>query len=214
MAAPDSKSIHNLNGKWQMNKTLSDPFEPVLALQGIGFLTRKAINAATLTLHITQMEAPASEALDPIADPTEKVTHVNIDQTLTGGIKGTSEMRCLDNRRRSHSDWFFGTVEGRTLWVRGPDAAAAVVKEFGDEYLGQGWPAGDDLIVSYVKNTDPNGGWVAVQVWGIKTASDGNRRYVRNIVVTKGSKRIAVQLVYDFVGERDKKADEDADLNY
>lgn len=195
----------------------------MLALQGVGFITRKAINAATITLHATQMEAPATEALEPIADPTEKVTHVNIDQTITGGLKGTSEKRCLDNRRRRHSDWLFGTVEGRTLWVRGPDAATTVVRDFGDAYLGEGWPADADLMVSYVENKDANGGWIATQVWGIKTAKDGKRRYVRNIVVTKGEgaakKRVAVQLVYDFVGERDNNKDADADdddddLNY
>lgn len=223
MAAPENKSIHNLNGKWQVNKTLSDSFEPVLALQGVGFLTRKAIGAATLTLHISQSEGPPSACpLQPIADPAaEKVSHILVDQTLTGGIKGNSENRCADGRPRAHSDWLFGTVEGSTHWIRGPGAAAAAVRQYGDEFLGKGWPVETDangatdadLLANRVVNQDAGRGWVATQIWGFQTAKDGRRRYTRNIVVTKAKERVAVQLVYDFVGERDSK-DEDEDLSY
>ena len=36
------------------NKSLSDAFDPVLSLQGIGWLTRKALGAATITQHLYQ----------------------------------------------------------------------------------------------------------------------------------------------------------------
>ncbi|OAA61002.1 hypothetical protein SPI_05026 [Niveomyces insectorum RCEF 264] len=243
MAAPASKSINDLNGKWRMNKSLSDPFEPVLALQGVGYIVRKAISAATLTLHVRQYEAPPSEptiADDPVDDAARQVsvTHVDIDQTLTGGFKGTTERRCCDDRRREHSDWLFGHVVGRTRWYRGPGAAAAVVRDFGGEaFLAKGWSEttgndnDGDLLVSHVVNQDAGNGWVAAQTWGFQPVGDsgenggggGARRYVRNIVVTKGEgaeqQRQAVQLVYDFVGERDDAdgaaaEDEDADLDF
>lgn len=212
---------------------------------------RKAIGAATITLHVTQLRAPPSEPTqDPIDDAgrAEPVVHVNIDQTITGGLKGTTERRCCDNRRREHTDWLFGHVSGRTKLYAGPGAAAAVVGEYGDEFLGKGtlpfcfsllvslflfllWPApsnsrgwpDEDLLVSYVVNLDGGRGWKATQVWGFQTAKDGKRHYARNIVVTKGEgskqERVAVQLVYDFVGERDddkkeEEEEEDDDLTY
>ncbi|KIH91761.1 hypothetical protein SPBR_01978 [Sporothrix brasiliensis 5110] len=222
MAAPASKTIHNLNGKWQMNKSLSGDFGAVLSLQGIGFLVRKAISAGTITLHVSQIQAPPSEpSEDPIegSAKTENVTHINIDQTMTGGIKGTTERRCVDNRRREHSDWLFGHVVGRTLFYKGPGAAVALAKDFPDAFLAEGWPEdGEDLLVSYVKNLDKAGGWEATQVWGFQTAKDGTRRYVRNIVVTKGEgssqQRVTVQLIYDFLGELDDAKADDGDLTY
>ncbi|CAK7225461.1 hypothetical protein SCUCBS95973_005872 [Sporothrix curviconia] len=222
MAAPESKNIHNLNGKWQMNKSLSGNFEAVLSLQGIGFLMRKTISTATITLHTRQFDAPPAEpSQDPIdeAGKAEKVSHIVIDQTMTGGIKGTTERRCCDNRRREHSDWLFGHVSGRTLFYKGPGAAAALAKDFPDPFLVEGWPEGEDLLVSYVLNLDKDRGWEATQVWGFQTAKDGTRRYVRNVVVTKGEgskqQRVSLQLIYDFVGERDDAGqDEDAGLTY
>lgn len=207
MAAPESKNIHNLNGKWQMNKSLSDSFESVLSLQGVGFLIRKGIGAATLTLHISQSKgAPSEPAQDPV-DTSETVEHINIDQVITGGIKGTTEKRCADNRRREHTDWLFGHVSGRTLFYA---SAADVSKDFADEFLVQGF--GDqEVLVSHVVNLDDGKGWVATQVWGFQTIKDGSRRYVRNVVVTKGEgskqQRVAVQLIYDFLGELDKEED-------
>lgn len=82
-----------------------------------------------------------------------------------------------------------------------------------------GWPDdGEDLLVSYVLNLDKDRGWEATQVWGFQTAKDGTRRYVRNVVVIKGEgskqQRVTVQLIYDFLGERDDEKSEDAELTY
>ena len=38
------------------------------------------------------------------------VEHIDIDQTLTGGIKGTSENRTLDWTERPNNDHVFGDV--------------------------------------------------------------------------------------------------------
>jgi hypothetical protein len=47
MAAPPEITCTNLSGKYVMNKTLGDSVEPMLVLQGIGWVTRKAIGLAT-----------------------------------------------------------------------------------------------------------------------------------------------------------------------
>ncbi|KAK7737473.1 hypothetical protein SLS53_006546 [Cytospora paraplurivora] len=183
MAAPAEKTLRDLNGTWVMNKSLSDSTDPALALQGIGWLTRKAIGIATVTLH-------AKEYVDE-----QGWTHIDIDQTATGGIKGTAENRTLDNTFREHSDWLFGHVQGRTGWVASKDE----IGDGTDEFLKGGWEEGQtEWIVNRVESLDS--GWVATQVWGFGII-DGERRYARNTVVTKGKERVELRLVYDFVPE-------------
>ena len=80
----------------------------------MSWLTRKGIGLATITLSVTETDKPTEE--DPNGKP---VTHVTIAQTATGGIPGTTESRVLDFVERPHTDNIFGSVKGRTRWVRG-----------------------------------------------------------------------------------------------
>ncbi|TDZ26886.1 hypothetical protein C8034_v007180 [Colletotrichum sidae] len=194
MAAPANITIADISGKWLMNKTLSDSPDPALQLQGIGWFIRKAIGAASVTLHVKQYQAPPS----PPATGTAPVTHIDIDQTATAGLKGTSEQRCLDLEWREHSDWMFGTVRGQSTFMS-PD-------EIEDEFLKKGWlegeaeatgPDGKSHVYSHVESLD--NGWTATQIWGFQTI-DGERRYARNVLVKKGDKRVEIRLVYDWLG--------------
>nr|MCV5142806.1 hypothetical protein [Escherichia coli] len=98
------------------NTSLSSEVNPGLTLQHISHLPRKLITSVTLTLDIKQFSAPPSPPAD--ADSSAPaVIHIEIDQTGTGGMKGTSEKRCLDNVFRDHKDWLFGHVKGQTRWV-------------------------------------------------------------------------------------------------
>ncbi|KAL2136276.1 hypothetical protein VTI74DRAFT_4511 [Chaetomium olivicolor] len=194
MAAPANKNIGDLTGKWVMNKSQSSSIEPGLALQGIGWVTRKAVSMATVTLHIKQFVAPPSPPADPSGAP---VTHIEIEQTGTGGMKGSTEKRCLDFQFRDHSDWLFGHVKGQTKWV--------TAAEITDDFLKSGWlegdeekggPNGETHVMSHVESYD--NGWTATQIWGFKTI-EGVRKYVRNVVIAKGSERVELQLIYDYV---------------
>ncbi|KAL1869313.1 hypothetical protein VTK73DRAFT_3180 [Phialemonium thermophilum] len=193
MAAPPSKTIKDLSGKWVMNKSLSSDTDPALALQGVSWLTRKAVGLASITLHVKQYVGPPS----PPSDSNEPATHVEIEQTGSGGFKGTTEKRCLDDTWREHSDWLFGHVRGRSRWI--------AASEIDDAFLAGGWlegeeerggPDGQTHILSYVESLD--NGWTATQIWGFQTV-DGERRYCRNIVVAKGSERVEMRLVYDYI---------------
>lgn len=176
------------------NKTQSSSIEPGLALQGVGWVTRKAVSMATLTLDIKQFAAPPSPPADA-AGPA--VAHIVIEQTGTGGLKGSTEKRCLDYVFREHSDWLFGHVKGQTKWVTPADVS--------DPFLGSGWLEGDDEkggpdgethVLSYVESLDSS--WTATQIWGFKLI-DGVRKHVRNVVIAKGSERVELQLVYDYL---------------
>lgn len=178
------------------NKTLSDPFDPVLALQGIGWLTRKALGAATVTQHLKHHTAE---------DGTS--AQIDIDQLVSGGLKGTSEQRTLDWTYRSHTDWLFGTVKGRnrytTLATMREEAKGKGVVEEDVKYLTEGWlpeTAEGDVIETFVENEGNK--WTGWQVWGFAEIG-GERKYVRRVVVRKTDKNEAqrVRLVYDFAGE-------------
>lgn len=161
----------------------------------MSYLTRKLVTSVTLTLDIKQFSAPPSP---PAEASAPAVIHIEIEQTGTGGMKGTSEKRCLDNVFRDHKDWLFGHVKGQTRWANAED-----VEE--DAFLKSGWlegeeekkgPNGESHVLSYVESYDD--GWTATQVWGFKTI-EGERRHVRNVVIAKGSERVELQLVYDYL---------------
>jgi hypothetical protein len=155
----------------------------VLALQGIGWLTRKAIGLATVYLHVKQYTDDAG------------VVHIDIDQTATGGLKGTSELRTLDWVERPHSDHIFGQLNGKTRWIK--------VEDVDDDFLNQGFleddaenggPAGERHVESLVVSDK---GWTARQIWGFATV-EGERYYIRRVVVTKGDQSVKIRIVYNW----------------
>jgi len=192
MAAPASKTIHDLNGTWTMNKTLSDPTDPILQLQGVSWLVRKAIGYMTITL-ITK------EYTDD-----EGFTHIDIEQPGAAGFKGTTEERTLDGKVGEHEDHVFGAVRGQTKWTK----IADLKDEDADEaFLKKGWTEetlndADGAVDSYVESV--NNGWTARQIWGfeeIEVDGEKKRFYTRHVVVKKEDKTIQARLIYDFKSE-------------
>lgn len=149
-----------------------------MAQQGIGWVARRAIGIATVTLRLKQY----------IDD--QGITHIDIDQLVTGGFKGTTELRTLNWTEVDHTDHLFGQVRGKSRWIKLADVK--------DEFMKTGWAAemnGTEAVQSYVESVN---GWTADQLWGFEVIA-GERRYVRHIVVVKGKERKAIKLVYDLV---------------
>lgn len=175
------------------NKSLSDAFDPVLALQGVGWLTRKTLGAATVTQHLKHHTAE---------DGTS--SQIDIDQVITGGLKGSSEKRTLDWQWRGHSDWLFGTVKGHSRFTTlSTILEGEGVTEDDAKYLAEGWlkeTEEGEVIESFVENEGNK--WTAWQVWGFAEIG-GERKHVRRIVVRKSDKNEVqrVRLVYDYAGE-------------
>ncbi|KAJ5125498.1 hypothetical protein N7448_004818 [Penicillium atrosanguineum] len=118
MAAPATTTIKNLTGQWQMDTTLSDPTDSILSLQGMSWFLRKALPYATVTLHVKEY----AEEANPL------VYHIDVDQVITGGINGTQERRQLDWEQRDHTDNIFGTLHGRSRFIRGVKGADGKVR--------------------------------------------------------------------------------------
>ncbi|KOS22492.1 hypothetical protein ESCO_002331 [Escovopsis weberi] len=219
MAAPPEKTIHSLDGRWNLNKTLSNDPDPVLALQGIGYLLRKAISYAPISLDFRQYEGPPNEGNDG-AGADASFTHIDIVQTVFK-VSSTLEPRCLDYVWRARTDKVFGEVEARSRWVTLDELVAAGL----DEHLAQGWLTGEaeeegkeeegradggekrrrgQLVLTEARSTkngkwDEKGGWTAWQVWGFREIG-GERRHARNVVAKRGGEARRIVLYYDYVG--------------
>jgi translation elongation factor P/translation initiation factor 5A len=174
MAAPASVNIQNLTGTWTLNKKLSDPVDKGLGIQGVGFVIRKAIGAATIKIELKQSSAGG-------------VTKIESDQSAAG-LKPTHEERTLDGVPKKGSDWIFGDTESSTTFVK--------QEEITDEFLKKGWLPEGDLIQNTI--TSDKNGWKAVQVWGFMNVN-GERRHIRKLLVTKGKDRAEARLAYDYV---------------
>jgi len=210
MASPPEITITNLSGKYVMNKTISDDVDALLTLQGVGWLTRKAIRFATVLLTIDEYEK-------------DNFTHIDIT-SVASGLSTTQEDRTLDWTSKEHSDKIFGKVIGKSklfkiqdFHMEGPGPAedktflkAEKLKDLRtdssfleDEHV-QSWAASQ------------GGGWTAEQIWGFEQI-DGKRFYTRRVVVRKGKDVQRVRLVYDYQGPAPDKAittNDDDDLAY
>ena len=132
---------------------------------------------------------------------------IDIDQVLSGGLKGSVEERTLDWQWRGHTDFLFGTVKGHnrytTLAAVQEEAKGNGVTEEDAKFLAEGWlkeTEEGEVMESFVENEANK--WTAWQIWGFAEIG-GKRMYVRRIVVRKTDKGEfkRVRLVYDYTGE-------------
>lgn len=169
----------------------------------MNWLTRKAIGLATVTQTLTSYEEPT---------PSGPITHIDIDQTATGGLKGTSEKRTLDWTTRPHSDYLFGDLTAKSRWsslatILAENVGVGKPTHIEDDarYLVEGWlpeTAEGEVVENFVENE--KAGWTGWQVWGFaEVESEGakERWLVRRFVIRKGEKVERVRLVYAWAGE-------------
>ena len=131
------------------SKSLSDPrTDEILALQGVSWLTRLAIKFGTVTLSVKHFK------------DENAVEHIDIDQTITGGIPGTRETRTLIWKEQEKNDHVFGYYIGKSRRVSVDQLDVAFLKE--------GWTADTiehGVVQSYVESDTAKSGtsWIANQ---------------------------------------------------
>ncbi|KAL8908392.1 MAG: hypothetical protein Q9207_000811 [Kuettlingeria erythrocarpa] len=191
MAAPPEITLQDLNGYWVMNKSLSDPLDSVLALQGINWLIRKVVSLATITMRVIETK------------DTTGTTHIRVEQTATGGIKGETEERKLDWSPVPHSSGVFGEMNNGTRWTSiGSEAESGGGGPL-HPWLTEGWldekPVEDRR--THVQNwvVNEKSGWTAEPIWGFAMVN-GKRYHVRRFLVKKGDEEATACMVYDWKG--------------
>lgn len=164
----------------------------MLALQEIPWLKRKIISLATVTISI-------KEYVDD-----KKITHIDLEQTATGGIQGTTELRVLDWSSTVHEDHIFGKLKSRSRWVKDLQATKSGNGGLLHPYLTEGWlvekvgPNGESFLQNWAINEER--GWTAEQVWGF-SIRNGQRYKTRRILVKKGDESLTLTLAYDWKGK-------------
>lgn len=112
-------------------------------------MTRKIIAVATITLDIRHYR------------DDNAMEHIDIDQTLTGGISGTSERRILDWTMRSREDHIFGAVLGKSRRIK--------IEDIDEPYLKKDWSLDTiehHAVQAYVESDTPKSKttWTVTQV--------------------------------------------------
>jgi hypothetical protein len=186
MAVPDSFTALDFTGKFAMNKTLSDDTDEILRLQGVPWWKRRTIGLATVTLWVKHYKDDAD------------VEHIDIEQTLSGGIPGTVEIRVLNWKERPGEDHVFGPYTGksRRVNVDSEELVPFLKKDWTEDTVKH------RLVQSYVQSDTPKSGttWTANQTWGIQVI-DGLRRYARQVKFTgPEGENIEAHLIYDYLG--------------
>ncbi|KAL8790056.1 MAG: hypothetical protein Q9213_000758 [Squamulea squamosa] len=178
MAAPPNKTLHNIAGRWTLNKDLSDPFTPVLSLQGVNGFIRAIASHTSVHLKISQ----------PSAD------EIHLQQTATGAaIPAVTEDWILDWTWRDGKDPLFGDMKGRARWIKINDAHTE-----SDQWDREC----DGGLLMQAEGNKRDDEWAGTHFWGFQTV-EGERRYVRRIfmVNNKSGEKMNVRMVYDFDGE-------------
>jgi len=129
-----AETVHLTNRS--QNHKLSDDadVDKILALQGVGWLSRKIIKTATIKLFLKHYK------------DDEGVEHIDIEQTVTGGISGPPEYRTLNWTPHKLDHSFFGSIIAKSRRIP--------VAEVTDEYLNSDWlpdVSRDGLIQSYAE---------------------------------------------------------------
>jgi hypothetical protein len=127
------------------------------------------------------------------------IEHIVINTTITGGIKTTPEHRVHDDAwGDEYSDPIFGKSRSRHRRVK---ISSLKEDDLVEGLLKGGWTQdifeGDELIDGIVESL--NYGWVARLAYGFEDIN-GERRFVRRTIVTKGDQVRSLRMVFDFKG--------------
>ncbi|KAJ5196219.1 hypothetical protein N7449_006698 [Penicillium cf. viridicatum] len=220
MAAPREITIESLNGHWVLNKDLTSEADPILKLQKVPWLIRKAFGFATIYIQIIQYQTQTAETSQPS-------TNIDLNQTATAGLAATKEERVLDWKISDHEDYFFGKVQAQSEFVHGIiDADGIVRPEFelqtdkanaeitkylrgeieADGRKSEGFIVEDSTGMSegpglWVHTFERNvkSGWTAEQIWGFEMFGDSRYFSRRVVVMTTKGQYICGRIVFDFV---------------
>ncbi|KAJ5850036.1 hypothetical protein N7455_009892 [Penicillium solitum] len=221
MAAPREITIEFLTGHWVLNKDLTSEADPILKLQKVPWLIRKAFGLATIYIQITQYQTQISETSQPS-------TNIDFNQTATAGLAATKEERVLDWKMSDHEDYFFGKVQAQSEFVHGvidahgivrpgfelrTDNANAEMKKYlrgeteaegrkSEGFIVEDWSGmseeGPGLWVhTFERNV--KSGWTAEQIWGFEMFGDSRYFSRRVVVMTTKGQYICGRIVFDFI---------------
>lgn len=152
------------------NKTLSDDLNPLMELQGVPWLARKAASMATVKARLTQHTGP------------DGIASITTEGMAAGGLKGKAMTYRLDGCEIKHEGQY-GVTRMRALLVDEPTSEPLLSlagPEALDPYLTEGWLYGDGKQAQSPQHIqiylDHSTAGSVEQVWGFSTISGQRRR--------------------------------------
>jgi hypothetical protein len=202
MSLPAGVSMENPAGKYSLNRELSDDQDPIFEMvsiayssvlvetlvdtpplqqQGFGWLKRKAISKAPVSLQMSRTTDPATG------------TDILVTKNLVAGREMMNEERHLDSQTRDVEVADLGTLRVKSEWL-----TLADINSVGDDFLRSGWVADGGKLIHIVTDS-VSGGWRLEHVWGVQEVKAGDRRYVRKLFIKKAGDERRAKFVYDYV---------------
>ncbi|KKY28483.1 hypothetical protein UCDDS831_g00223 [Diplodia seriata] len=181
MAAPPEKTIGDMSGKWVLERKLSTNMDKVMSLQGLSWVTIKALSIISVT-----------EAYEQHVDE-KGVTHIDVHPTVTGGFKGQDTKWIVDGVQRAVHHPEFGEMTQSSWW--------SDLTDVDDGYLREGWVYGEGERAGpknlALKCSSEKAGFVLDGVWGFVDV-DGKRYHARKTACKKDGKVENCTAVYSW----------------
>ncbi|KAF2132465.1 hypothetical protein P153DRAFT_382091 [Dothidotthia symphoricarpi CBS 119687] len=171
MAAPESSSLWNMEGRWIFHKGLSDSTDALLTLQGQAWWKRQAAGIVTVIEHIKQSKTPSD------------VLRYDIELRISGGFKGGAEW-LLDGSEESMNHVNLGRIKSASIWSDLSELDDAWLK---DDWLIERSSGPDGLKHIKASVTSEKGGWHLTNVWGFVNL-EGKRYHARKLLVRRRDK--------------------------
>ncbi|KAJ5717596.1 hypothetical protein N7488_003242 [Penicillium malachiteum] len=193
MAAPLSKDITNLEGIWHLNRKLSDDPDPMFAMQGVPWITRKALRFAHLSLQISQSvvfsDVSSDSATDSPSEDGGSVTVLHVRQTVTPGSFNSDSSCPMNGQFHDMSVPIFGDIKMKLRYVSTDDVQNDLIRQSFEDAC-----ASKMVIDEGAEN--PKMGWSAHVLWGFENIN-GKRYFTRNVRTWKKDEIVVVRMVYD-----------------
>ncbi|QIW96388.1 hypothetical protein AMS68_001906 [Peltaster fructicola] len=179
-SVPESVSVDNMTGTYNMEKKISDDPQNILKLQGVSWVVRTAISYSAVKMSLNQYT------------DDDGLIHLDMTTESTGGLTNTEE-RTMAWQFKEANDKVFGEVKSRSRIIKFSELPAdlpAQLKQGWDKEIEEG-----NVFQNYVESL--KNGWNAHQLWGFGV-KDGARRHMRKVVVTKGDQVESITMYYDW----------------
>jgi hypothetical protein len=129
---------------------------------------------------------------------TESAAIINVKQTVRPGGFDTANRYVLDGQTRHDTVPIFGAMSMRARYVSKEEVSkeATLGREI-EEPVIVGRDDGVHPVAIEERSGGVNTGWQTVATWGFEKV-DGERRFCKYCITTKGDQRAEARLVYDY----------------
>ncbi|KAF2763678.1 hypothetical protein EJ03DRAFT_332532 [Teratosphaeria nubilosa] len=177
--ADNKKSMLDLNGPWKLNKDLSSDATAAMDIQGIGFLTRKAVSVATklAPLRISVAQKGKEEIIISYA-------------TMASLPAIKEELRPANDEWMEKKDPMVGKIRIRSRWT----TTSELKSKGSDTFLTDGLGDDETILEAEIESLEKD--FKMDQLW----LMEGDKLVKRDLTTSANGKKAETRFVYEFDG--------------